>query len=305
LPQQDYSRGAAYVYGEYVPFEEATIPLWDMGFLHADVCYDVTSTWKGNFFRLDDHLKRFRATLEGFHMSLELDDAGLTEILMECIRRTGLRDTYVYFGATRGVPASGTYSRDPRKYVQQFIVFVTQYIYIIPEEVMDGRGAHLWISKKIRRTPPDSINPIFKNHAWPDLTNGLIEALEAGADQGALLDYDGNLTEGAGFNVFVIKDGEVATPDRGVLGGITRMSVLELCEEMGIPSAMRPVKGEELFQADEVFLSSTAGGIMPVSRVNEHIMSGDKPGLVSVQLKNRYWEKRESGWYATPVIYNK
>ncbi len=304
MPQQDYSRGSAYVYGEYVPFEEAKIPLWYMGFLHADVCYDVTSTWKGNFFRLADHLKRFRATLEGFHMSLDLDDAGLTEIMMECIRLTGLRDTYVYFGATRGVPASGTYSRDPRKYIQQFIVFVTQYVYIIPEEVMDGRGAHLWISKKIRRTPPESINPIFKNHAWPDLTNGLIEALEAGADQGTLLDYDGNLTEGAGFNVFVIKDGRVATPDQGVLGGITRMSVLELCEDMGIPAEMRPVKGEELFEADEVFLSSTAGGIMPVSRVNEHIMSDDKPGPISVQLKSRYWEKRESGWYATPVIYN-
>jgi branched-chain amino acid aminotransferase len=128
--------------------------------------------------------------------------------------------------------------------------------------------------------------------------------LEAGADQGALLDYDGNLTEGAGFNVFVVKDEKVATPDRGVLGGITRKSVLELCEEIGIPAETRPIKGEELFGADEVFLSSTAGGIMPVSRVNEHIMSDDKPGPISVQLKNRYWEKRESGWYATPVIYN-
>jgi len=304
MVDEKYAKGAAYVYGEYAPFQEAKLPIWDMGFLHADVCYDVTSTWKGNFFRLDDHLRRFRETMKGFHMSLDLDDAGMTDIMMVCVRLTGLRDTYVYFGATRGIPSSGTYSRDPRKYTQQFIVFVTPYVFIIPKEVIDGRGAHLWISKKTRRTPPESINPVFKNHAWPDLTNGLIEALEAGADQGALLDYDGNLTEGAGFNIFVVKDGKVATPDCGVLGGITRMTVLELCDETGIPVEVRPIKGEELYEADEMFLSSTAGGIMPVSRIDDHIMSGDKPGSVSIRLKDRYWEKREEGWYATPVVYD-
>lgn len=304
MAEKDYSQGAAYVYGEYVSLDGAMIPIWDMGFLHADVCYDVISTWNGNFFRLKDHLKRFRATLKGFHMHLDLDDAAMTEIMMECIRLTRLKNTYVYFGATRGVPATGVYSRDPRDYIQQFMAFATEYIYIIPEDIMNGRGAHLHISKTTRRTPSESINPVFKNHAWPDLTNGLIEALEAGADQGALLDYDGNLTEGAGFNVFVVKDGKVITPDRGVLEGITRMSVLELCEEMGIAAEVRPVKEGELYTADEMFLASTAGGIMPVSRVDDHIMSNDKPGPISVSLKNRYWEKREAGWYATPVKYD-
>jgi branched-chain amino acid aminotransferase len=303
MAEKDYSQGAAYVYGQYVTLEGAVIPVWDMGFMHADVCYDVTSTWNGNFFRLEDHLKRFRNTLKGFRMHLDLDDAAMTEIMMECIRLTGHKNTYVYFGATRGVPATGTYSRDPRDYIQQFLVFAIEYVYIISEEIMNGRGAHLYISKTTRRTPPASINPIFKNHAWPDLTTGLIEALEAGADQGALLDYDGNLTEGAGFNVFVVKNGKVITPDRGVLEGITRMSVFELCEEMGIAVEVRPVKGEELYTADEMFFASTAGGIMPVSRVDNHIMSGDKPGPISVNLKNRYWEKREAGWHATPVKY--
>jgi branched-chain amino acid aminotransferase len=303
MSEKNYSEGAAYIYGEYVPVEEAKIPVWDMGFLHADVCYDVISTWKGNFFRLKDHLRRFRATLKGFHMHLDLDDAALTDIMMKCIRLTGLRDTYVYFGATRGFPATGVYSRDPRDYIPQFMVFVVEYVYIIAKEIMESRGAHLWISKTAKRTPPESINPIYKNHAWPDLTTGLIEALEAGADQAALLDYNGNLTEGAGFNVFVVKNGTVVTPDHGILEGITRMSVLELCKEMNIPAQVRTIAGKELYEADEMFMASTAGGIMPVSRVDNHVMSEDKPGPISVSLKNRYWEKREAGWHATPVNY--
>ena len=237
-------------------------------------------------------------------MPLDLDNKAMTEIMAECIRRTGHKNTYVYSGATRGVPATGAYSRDPRDYIPQFLAFAIDYVYIISEDIMNTRGAHLYISKTTRRTPPESINPIFKNHAWPDLTTGLIEALEAGADQGALLDYDGNLTEGAGFNIFIVKDGNVITPARGVLEGITRMSVFELCEEMGITAEIRPVKGEELYTADEMFFASTAGGIMPVSRVDDHIMSGDKPGPISVSLKNRYWEKREAGWHASPVKYD-
>jgi branched-chain amino acid aminotransferase len=305
MAEKDYSQGAAYVYGKYVSLEGAMIPVWDMGFMHADVCYDVISTWNGNFFRLKDHLKRFKETLKGFRMHLDLDDAAMTEIMMECIRLTGLKNTYVYFGATRGIPATGTYSRDPRDYIPQFLVFAIEYVYIISKEIMESRGAHLYISKTTRRTPPESINPKFKNHAWPDLTNGLIEALEAGADQGALLDYNGNLTEGAGFNVFVVKNDKVITPDKGILEGITRMSVLELCKETGIKAEVRPVKGEELYTADEMFLASTAGGIMPVSRVDSHIMSGDKPGPVSVKLKDLYWKKREQGWHATPVVYDR
>ena len=303
MTEKDYSEGAAYVYGEYVNIEGATIPVWDMGFMHADVCYDVISTWNGNFFRLKDHLRRFNNTLKGFHMTLELDDDAMVDIMTECIRLTGHKNTYVYFGATRGIPSTGTYSRDPRDYIPQFLAFAVEYVYIIPEDIMSTRGAHLHISKTTRRTPPASINPIYKNHAWPDLTKGLIEALEAGFDQGALLDYEGNLTEGAGFNVFLVKDQTVITPDKGVLEGITRMSVMELCQEMGLALAVRPVKGEELYTADEMFLASTAGGIMPVSRVDDHIMSGDKPGPISVNLKNLYWKKREAGWHATPVKF--
>ena len=103
--------------------------------------------------------------------------------------------------------------------------------------------------------------------------NALFEAQDRGAENCILLDAAGFVTEGPGFNVFAVTNGAVATPDRGVLEGITRLSVAELCAELELPFAVRPVSAEELVDADEIFLSTTAGGIMPVSRIDGRALS--------------------------------
>src|SRR5260370_37823561 len=100
------------------------------------------------------------------------------------------------------------------------------------------------------------------------MTRGLFEAHDLGADTCVLLDAEGNVTEGPGFNVFSVANGAVTTPDRGVLEGITRMSVIELCAERAIPCTVRPLSAAELRDADEIFLATTAGGVMPVSRID-------------------------------------
>ena len=97
--------------------------------------------------------------------------------------------------------------------------------------------------------------------------------------------------------------GAVATPDRGALEGITRLSVEELCEELGLPFSARPVPASELQDADEIFLSTTAGGIMPVSRLDGRIYCNDRPGPISARLRETFWAKRAEGWHATPIEY--
>jgi branched-chain amino acid aminotransferase len=136
------------------------------------------------------------------------------------------------------------------------------------------------------------------------MTAALFEAHDRGADNAVLLDLDGNVAEGPGFNVFTVTDGRVATPDRGALEGITRLSVLELCEEIGIPCEVRPIPAAELRDADEIFFATTAGGIMPASRIDGRIMGNDRPGPVSARLRELFWQKREAGWHATPVDYD-
>ena len=197
-----------------------------------------------------------------------LDRAGLRDVLMECVRRTGLRDAYVKLACTRGQPAPG--SRDPQTCRNTFFAFAVPFIWIFPPERQE-RGIHLILSS-IPRIPPASIDPTAKNFHWGDFNRGLYEAHERGGDTVALSDLDGNVSEGPGFNVFRVQGGRVTTPVGTVLEGITRLTVQELCEELEIGFEYGTVPADTLREADEAFLSSTAGGVIPVTRVDDRIL---------------------------------
>ena len=295
----DFSNGAAFVNGEYVPVEAANISVLDWGFTRSDVTYDVVSVWHGSFFRLEDHLSRFERSCRALRLDIGHSRDELREILMTCVRLSGQREAYVDMICTRGRPAPG--SRDIRQCDNRLMVYAIPYIWVLSPECQE-RGGHLVISE-VPRIPPASVDPTVKNFHWGDLTQGVFQAADSGADTAVLIDLDGNVSEGPGFNVFCVKDGMVLSPGDTVLEGVTRESVRELCEEMGIPFSLASVTPEQLRDADEVFLSSTAGGIMPIRRVDERILSNDAPGEMSMRLRTRYWEKHDEGWHATVVDY--
>jgi branched-chain amino acid aminotransferase len=296
-----WPQGAAWVDGRFVPIEQAGIPITDWGFVRSDVTYDVAHVWQGNFFRLENHLDRFTASMKGLRMSLPFGREGIAQILHDCVRATGQRDAYAAMICTRGTPTPGK-PRHPAYCVNRFFAFVIPWVWVMPPE-MQERGANLIIAKT-PRIPAASVDPTIKNYHWGDMTRGLFEAQDAGADNAVLLDPDGYVTEGPGFNVFAVIGGTVVSPDRGALEGITRMSVLELCEELGIPARLGRITADDLRGADEVFCATTAGGVMPVSQVDGKPVSGGKPGPVSLRLRKRYWEKHTEGWHATPVDYD-
>lgn len=297
---QALSDGAAFVDGDYVPVAEARLPLLDWGFSRSDVTYDVVHVWKGSFFRLDDHLDRFQRSCERLRLDPGYGRDQMRAILMSCVRLSGLRDAYVEMICTRGVPAPG--SRDPRLCRNQFFAFAIPFVWIISPE-RQKEGAHLIISK-VPRIAPASVDPTVKNFHWGDLTQALFQALDRGGESAVLVDSDGNLSEGPGFNVFRVHEGCVTTPEGTVLEGITRRSAGELCEELGIPFALQGITPDELRDADEVFISSTAGGVMPVSRIDERILGNGRPGPLTMRIRESYWRKHEQGWHATPVDYD-
>ena len=294
------SDGAAFVDGDYVPIGEARLPLLDWGFTRSDVTYDVVHVWKGSFFRLDDHLDRFQRSCDRLRLDPGYGRDETRAILMSCVRRSGLREAYVEMICTRGVPAPG--SRDPRLCRNRFFAFAIPFVWIISPE-RQKEGAHLIISE-VPRIAPTSVDPTVKNFHWGDLTRALFQALDRGGESAVLLDSDGYLSEGPGFNVFRVHEGSVTTPEGTVLEGITRASVRELCEELKIPFALERITPDELRDSDEVFISSTAGGVMPISRVDECIFSNGRPGPVTMRIRELYWRKHEHGWYATPVSYD-
>src|SRR5215217_9647115 len=254
-----YADGAAFVDGRFVPIAEARVPILDWGFLRSDATYDVAHVWRGRFFRLEDHLDRFERSLEHLRLSLPYGRDDIRDVLIECVRLSGLRDAYAEIICTRGIPKPG--SRDPRDCDNRFYAFVVPFIWIADPEKQE-RGLHAVIGST-QRIAPESVDPTVKNYHWLDLETGLLESYDRGGETVILVDAEDNVVEGPGFNVFAVKNGTLSTPDRGVLEGVTRKTVIEVAADDGVQLSARPVPADELRQAKEVFLSSTAGGVNP------------------------------------------
>lgn len=292
-----YADGTAFIDGDYIPLAEARISILDWGFLHSDVTYDVVAVWGGKFFRLEAHLDRFFRGVGKLHMTCPHGRGEVAAILSRCVELTGLDNAYVKLTLTRGVPPKG--SRDPRACENRFHALAMPYVWIADLEKQET-GLDLTVSQ-IPRISPDSVDPTVKNFHWGDLVRGIFEAYERGGETVVLSDGAGNVTEGPGFNLFVCKGGRLLTPADGVLLGITRMTVIELAQSLNTEVVVAPVAEAILRDADEVFISSTAGGVMPVTKIDGVPIGDGTPGPLTTRLKQLYWDAHDDPKYATPV----
>jgi branched-chain amino acid aminotransferase len=283
-----YAGGCAWIEGRYVPIAEARIPILDTGFTRSDLTYDVAAVWKGRFFRLDDHLDRLLRGCERIHLTPPAGKDEIRSIMIETVRRSGLRDAYVEAVITRGVPGPG--ERDPRRWTPRLYAYAIPYVWIVRPEVQDQGGVDVVVVRNTRRIPPGSVDPTVKNYHWGDLVRGLYEAYDRGGQLAILPDADGLVTEGAGFNVFAVIDGALHTPARGVLLGITRRTVIEIAGQLGLPVQAGDLPVGDLYRAAELFLTSTAGGVMPVARLDGQAVGSGTAGDITAKIRTRYWD---------------
>ena len=299
--ENDLSVGAAWMNGTVIPISQAKIPVNDWGLVHSDITYDVVPVIDGAFFRFDEYLARFLSSMEDLHLDPGMSRRDIQAALHQMVSKSSLRDSYVAMVCSRGKPKIAG-SRDPRDCYNHFFAWCVPYVHIIKPEIVD-QGATAWIAQNAYRIPENSVNPRVKNYHWGDFTQGIFEAKDKNYETVILLDYDGNVTEGPGFNVFAVKDKVLITPDRGVLAGVSRKTVLEMAEHLGINTSVRSLSVEELLEADEVFLSSSGGGVIPIIRVNETIFGNGASGPISVQLNETYWKWTTLEKYRDPIDY--
>ncbi|QRM32269.1 aminotransferase class IV [Microvirga sp. VF16] len=297
--RRKYPHGVAFMDGQYLPMSEAKVSVLDWGFLHSDATYDTVHVWDGRFFRLDLHLDRFFRGVERLRMKLPYDRSEIETILSNCVALSGHKAAYVEVICTRGT--SPTFSRDPRQSENRFIAFAVPFGSVANKEQLE-RGLHIAISDTVR-IPPKSIDPTIKNYHWLDLVKGLFDAYDQGAETALILDTNGHIAEGPGFNVFLVKDKQLKTPAFSVLPGITRQTVFDLCDELGLSATAADVTCDELKGADEVFITSTAGGIMPVTRIDSTSIADGQVGSITRQLMDLYWKKHADPAWSTPVSY--
>ncbi|MBL4741219.1 MAG: aminotransferase class IV [Sneathiella sp.] len=295
-----YPKGIAYADNQYLDMSKAKLSILDYGFLHSDATYDVVHVWKGSFFRLDLYLDRFFSGLEKLHMSIPYSKDEVSRILHNCVALSGHKNAYVEMICTRG--NSPSFSRDPRDVINRFMAFAVPFGSVSNPKLMK-QGTHAAINPTVR-IPPSSIDPSIKNYHWLDLIKGLYDAYSQGGETAILLDTVGNVTEGPGFNIFCVKDRTIKTPDLGILPGITRRTVFDLCNTLNITCEATTVTPAQLEDADEVFISSTAGCIMPITKINQKTIGNGSPGPLFQLLKDAFWEKHENSEWSLPINYN-
>lgn len=294
------SAGMGFMDGAFMPVSDMRLPVTDMGFQLGDMCYDAVHVRNGKFFRLKDHLDRWEHSIgERRYSSVGYDRDQVAEILHGCVARANLRDSMITFVATRGSPS--TAHKDLRTCHNRFMVWALPYYKVFSDEE-EVTGSDIVIAKTVR-IPPESVDPRVKNFGRLDFVRALLEAYDREARYAVLLDQDDNVTEGRGWNIFVLSGGVLMSPDSGVLEGITRRTAVELSAQLNIDCRLTKVSATALRDADEVFITSTAGGIMPVRSVDNRAVGDGSPGPVTSRLKEMYWKLHDDPAYSTPVRY--
>ncbi len=272
--------------GQLRPEREVGISIHDRGFLYGDAVFDATRTFNGQTFRLAQHIDRLYDSLRYLRIDPGMEQEEMRRWSLEVVSHNypllpPSQDLWVMQRISRGVESS-----EPGHTLSPTVLIETHAIPFARRAGLYQDGISL-ITPSVPRVPPRFLSPRAKTHNYLNLILGELEAHSTDPDSWAvLLDENGNLTEGRGSNVFLVKDGEVRTPQgQYVLEGITRDVVLELAVSLGLTVAERDLDLYDAYTADEAFLTSTSLCVCPVSSINGATIGGGKvPGPITEQL---------------------
>ncbi|MDA9992248.1 aminotransferase class IV [bacterium] len=264
----------AYRDGEYKPLREIGPSILDFGFIHCDATYDVMPVYNGNAFCYDRHSTRFENSAKRY--GLELPDVDRLSIVKELKKLNDVTNAFVWFLVWRGAPPSG----NPRDIANCPIHFA---MYIKPSyPIANNPIVNLHLDTNTNRVSDDYYGQEYKNMAWLDLTMSQRNK-PTDADTTILVDVDGHVTEGPGFNVGIVKNKVIYTADKNVLKGITMTVVQDIAQNHGIMFCRLPISQKEFNNADEVFITSSSGGVTATQ----------KSGPVTQQLMTEYEKMKE------------
>ena len=295
-PSSGKNEPIVFVNGEFMPASEAKISVFDHVVLYGDGVYDTMCAWNHMVFKLDEHVDRLYESAHAIKLEIPLTTEELKQVVLETVRRNELRNAYVKVLATRGVgpqPLMSPYGCTPG-----LIVFAVPYMSLVAEQ--ENTGIRMIVSS-MRRVPNECLSSKIKSCNYLNHILMRLEANEAGADDAIELDMEGYVCEAPGYNVFMVKRGILYTPRDNILAGITRQTVMELAETAGLPVVEGRIQPFDLYNADEVFLSSTAGGVFPVAQLDGRRIADGKPGPVTRKLRDDYLALLERGDSSTPV----
>lgn len=274
-----------YIDGEYYPKEEAKVSVYDHGLLYGDGIFEGIRAYNGRVFRLDEHLERLYISARALLLQIPLSLQEMREAVLETLRRNELKDAYIRLVVTRG---KGDLGLDPRKCPRPCVIIIADEIKLYPQETYD-KGLKLIIAST-RKNSPDALSPRIKSLNYLNNILAKLEAIHAGCAEAVMLDRHGYLTECTSENIFLLKKGVLFTPTAavGILEGITRSVVMELCEPIGVEVQTAFLTAHDLYAAEECFVTGTGAELIPVVELCGRPIGTGVPGLITKKLLESY-----------------
>ena len=270
-----------YINGRFVSKDEATVSVYDHGFLYGDGVFEGIRVYQGRIFKLEAHVDRLFESAHTLGIQVPLDRREMIDAIAETVRRSELRDAYIRPVISRG---PGDLGIDPRKCPRPNLVIIVDAIQLYPQEAYQ-RGLRM-ITASTRQRPLDVLNPRVKTCNYLNNILARMEANLVGVEEGLMLTAHGYVAECTADNVFIVKRGRVLTPPThlGILQGVTRQTVLELCGTLGIAAAEHTLTLHDMYTADECFLSGTGAELGPVVQLDGRNIGTGRPGPVTMRI---------------------
>jgi len=273
-----------YIDGRFVPESEAKISVFDHGFLYGDGVFEGIRAYDGKVFRLREHIDRLYDSARAINLEIPLSKEEFENIILETLRRNGLRDAYIRPIVSRGV---GDLGLDPRKCKKPTVIVITK-----PWGKLYGdlysRGLKA-VTVAVRRNSFDALPPNIKSLNYLNNVLAKIEANVKGGDEAIFLDRNGYVSEGSGDNIFVVKRGKITTPPAiNNLRGITREVVIEIIQRLGIPFCEANLGLYDLYTADEVFVTGTAAEVAPIVEIDGRVIGDGRPGKLTRRIMEEF-----------------
>jgi branched-chain amino acid aminotransferase len=276
-----------FIDGNFFDQSEAKISVFDHGLLYGDGVFEGIRFYNDRVFRLAEHIDRLWDSAKAIGLDLPLSKPELTAATLETIRQNDLHDGYIRLIVTRGI---GSLGLSPDSCRRASIIIIAATIALYPEELYQ-RGLTM-ITCSTRRTSPAALNARVKSLNYLNNIMAKMEAQEAGAGEGVMLNEQGYVAECTGDNIFLVKHGRISTPhaNSGILEGVTRAVVLELAERFKIPAKEHNLTRYDIYIADECFLTGTAAEVIPAVQLDRRLIGNGQPGPITLKLMEGFHE---------------
>ncbi len=271
--------------GDLVDREDAKISVFDHGVLYGDGVFEGIRSYGGKVFRLQAHVRRLYDSALGIRLTIPISQEEIAKAITDTLQANSLRDSYIRVVVTRG---AGTLGLDPNRCLEPNVFIITDKISLYPDELYEN-GLDI-ITAATMRNHPNALNPRLKSLNYLNNILAKIEAIDAGTLEAVMLNHLGYVAECTGDNLFIVRDGAVFTPPiaAGILEGITRNEIIGIAREQGLEVREENITRQDLYVADECFLTGTAAEVVPVVRIDKRPIGTGRPGPVTKQLAEAF-----------------